>query len=76
MYVKFEFPMGYLNMLYSHCWDGAQDTIKQVEKEGKTTDFVFLLEQHFWEKFPTMGEVNDFIWFDVPEILNLYEEED
>ena len=76
MQVKIEIAMGNLNLLHSLCWDGAKEVISQVIEEGKSTDFIFLLEQYFWGKLPTMGELNDFIWFDVPETLNLYNVEE
>ena len=50
--------------LYANSWGGALDTLKDVEKAGKTDELMELLEETFYGETPTETEVNDFLWFE------------
>lgn len=72
MFIKKEIQS--LTPLFDLCWSGALDTLNQVQEEGKEQELLFLLEDVFLEEIPDIGVINDFLWFNVPEILNLYED--
>ena len=57
------------------CWSGALQTLKEVERQGKETPLMHLLEEFFVEG-ATNTEVNDFIWFKAEDYLDLYPHEE
>ena len=50
--------------LQKRCWDGAKETLKIIEKNGKRKEFMKWLEEYFFSHTPTIREVNDLLWFD------------
>jgi hypothetical protein len=46
------------------CWSGAIDTLKDIERNNRENEFMYLLEETFLGTTPTDTEVNDWIWFD------------
>lgn len=72
------------NDLMYHCWSGAIDTLKEIEKHGKEDEFMDYLESVFFdEEEVDLGYLNDYIWFEDDEIFSylgiewgVYDEED
>jgi hypothetical protein len=52
------------NEIMDMCWSGAIDTLKDIERNNRENEFMYLLEETFLETTPTDTEVNDWIWFD------------
>lgn len=50
--------------LESNCWCGAIDTLNVISTEGKEDEFMDFLKEVFYNRSPTMTELNDFIWFE------------
>ena len=64
------------NQLKNNCWSGAIYTLNLVENLNKEEELMYLLEEIFTDKVPTMTEVNDFLWFDteyIYQVLSIYE---
>ena len=63
-----------------NAWGGARNTLDNIEKQGREEEAMIILEEHFSEdvfgRIPSETEVNDFIWFELPDIMHLYDEDD
>ena len=62
-----------------NAWGGARNTLDSIEKQGREIEAVEIIEEYMSEDvlgyIPSETEVNDFIWFDLSDIMHLYEEE-
>ena len=62
-----------------NAWGGAITTLDDVEKQGREYEAVGIIEEYMSEDtlgyIPSATELNDFIWFELPDIMHLYEEE-
>ena len=63
-----------------NAWLGAVGTLNEVEAQGKEDEAVEIIEEYMSEDvlgyIPSETEVNDFIWFNLPDIMYLYDEDD
>ena len=63
-----------------NAWGGAITTLDDVEKQGREYEAVGIIEDNFSEDtlgyIPSATELNDFIWFELPDIMHLYDEDD
>ena len=61
-------------------WGGAISTLHEIEAQDKETEAVEIIEEYMSEdvfgRIPSDTEVNDFIWFELPDIMHLYDEDD
>lgn len=61
-------------------WDGAISTLNEVAEQGREDEAVEIIEEYMSEGalgyIPSETEVNDFIWFNLPDIMHLYDEDD
>ena len=78
MFIKVEIDWEYIR---KNSWSGALDTVLEIERQGR--------EEEAWEvivsymdaaavgcDLPTEMDVNDFIWFELVDIMNLYGDSD
>ena len=57
-------------------WSGAVDTITDIQNANKENEFMYFIENVFFDEVPTDTQVNDFIWFErdyIYECLGLTE---
>lgn len=63
-----------------NAWGGAISTLNDVEAQDKENEAVEIIEEYMSEDtlgyIPSEAEVNDFIWFELPDIMHLYDEDD
>ena len=63
-----------------NAWGGAISTLNEVVKQGREDEAVEIIEEYMSEDvlgyIPRETEVNDFIWFDLQDIMHLYDNED
>lgn len=45
-------------------WAGAISTINTIEENGKSEEFMSLLEDIYFDGIPADTEINDLLWFD------------
>ena len=45
-------------------WSGAVDTITDIQNANKENEFMYFIENVFFDEVPTDTQVNDFIWFE------------
>ena len=50
-------------------WAGAKDTIKIIKKANRMDALQTHLEDVFSNETPSLGQLNDFVWFNCDEIL-------
>ena len=66
--------------LFRNSWSGALDTLREVEKQGREEEALAMIEELFdpdvWGRIPSETEVNDYIWVDLADDMNLYGEDD
>lgn len=63
-----------------NAWDGAISTLNEVEAQDRENEAVEIIEEYMSEDtlgyIPSETEVNDFIWFNLSDIMHLYDEDD
>ena len=61
-------------------WGGALNALDDVENQGREYEAMEIIEEYFSEDrlgyIPSATELNDFIWFELPDIMHLYDNED
>lgn len=66
--------------LFDNSWSGALDTLREIEAQGREEEALAMLEELFdpavWGKIPSETDVNDYIWFDLADDMNLYGDND
>ena len=63
-----------------NAWGGAINTLIEIEAQDKENEAVEIIEEYMSEDvlgyIPSETEVNDFIRFNLPDIMHLYDEDD
>ena len=68
--------------LFHNSWAGALDTLREIAAQGREEEALAILEELFnpdlYGEIPSKTEVNDYIWFDLADVMDLYgdDEED
>ena len=61
-------------------WGGALNILAEIELQYKENEAVEIIEEYMSEDvlgyIPSETEVNDFIWFNLSDIMHLYDEDD
>ena len=61
-------------------WGGAISTLDAIEAQDKENEAVEIIEEYMSEDvlgyIPSATELNDFIWFNLSDIMHLYDEDD
>lgn len=63
-------------MLKDMCWSGAIPVLEEIEKQNKEDEALDIIRETFMGEIPTETEVNDFIWFELYDIMELDKEEE
>lgn len=72
--VRKEMNFDSLYELYEESWSGARDTLDEIIEQGREEEAMQIIEETFSYEIPTDTQVNDFIWFELADIMNLYDE--
>ena len=63
-----------------NAWGGALTTLDDVVKQGREDEAMDIIEDYFSEDtlgyIPSAVELNDYIWFGLPDDMHLYDNED
>ena len=66
--------------LCRNSWSGAVDILREIEKQGREEEALEMLEELFdpavYGGVPSEIDVNDYIWFELADDMNLYDDED
>lgn len=57
-------------------WGRAKEICQEVISQGKEDAAMALIEELFAESEPSDTTINDFIWFELADMLGLYEEDE
>nr|DAU04312.1 MAG TPA: hypothetical protein [Inoviridae sp.] len=74
--VRKEYEFENIRDILEQSWSGAKDTLEEVIEQGRENEAMQIIEDAFFESTPTLTQLNDFIWFELPEIMNLYDKYD
>lgn len=72
---KTEYDRNDFYTLKANSWNGALDTLEDIERAGLEEDFMEYLEEMFGDEEIDETGLNDFIWFErdtIYEALGLY----
>lgn len=53
-------------------WSGAVDVCKEICRQHRTKEAMEILEMYLGDGYVTATAVNDFVWFELADIMNLY----
>lgn len=66
--------------LFRNSWSGALDTLREIEAQGREEEALAILEDLFnpdvWGEIPSETTVNDYIWFELADDMNLYDDDE
>lgn len=57
-------------------WSGAVDVCQEIIRQDKANEAMCLIEEIFMEEMPTETQLNDFIWFELGDLMNLWNDEE
>lgn len=56
----------------NNAWSGAVDVCKEICRQHRTEEAMEILEAYLGDDYVTATAVNDFVWFELADIMNLY----
>ena len=77
MFVKTE--INNFNAIAAMVWSGAGDVCNEIIMQKRENEAMCLIEEIFAETMPTETQLNDFIWFELGDLMHLwdtYEDDD
>ena len=77
MFVKTE--INNFNAVAAMVWSGAVEVCKEIIMQERENEAMCLIEEIFAETMPTETQLNDFIWFELGDLMHLwdtYEDDD
>ena len=57
-------------------WSGAVDVCQEIIRQKRENEAMCLIEEIFIETMPTETQLNDFIWFELGDLMNLWNDDD
>lgn len=73
MFVKTE--INDFNEVAKMAWSGANEVCQEIYRQDKEAEAMALIEEIFAEATPSATELNDFIWFELADMMDLYKED-
>ena len=64
------------NAIAAMAWSGAVQVCQEIIMQKRENEAMCLIEEMFWEEIPTETQLNDFIWFELGDLMNLWGIED
>lgn len=74
MFVKTE--INNFNEIVAMVWAGAVQVCQEIIMQKRENEAMCLIEEMFLEEMPTETQLNDFIWFELGDLMNLWNTED
>ena len=71
MFVKTEIDD--FNAIAAMVWSGAVDVCNEIIMQKRENEAMCLIEEIFAETMPTETQLNDFIWFDLGDLMHLWD---
>lgn len=57
-------------------WSGAIQVCQEIIRQGRESEAMRLIEEEFLEEIPTETQLNDFVWFELGDIMNLWNDDE
>lgn len=73
MFVKTEIDD--FNAIAAMVWSGAVQVCQEIIRQGREDEAMGLIEEIFLEEIPTETQLNDFIWFELDDLMHLWDDE-
>lgn len=70
MFVKNEINTFY--EIADMAWSGAIDVCKEIIRQHRENEAMCLIEEVFLEEMPTATQLNDFVWFELGDLMHLW----
>ena len=64
------------NDIKENAWAGAAPVCEEIEKQGREEEAMDIIESVFCEGVPDETDVNDLLWFDLADMMKLYDEDE
>ena len=74
MFVKTE--INAFKAIAAMAWSGAVEVCQEIIRQKREEEAMCLIEEVFLEEIPTETRLNDFIWFELGDIMYLWDAED
>lgn len=53
-------------------WSGAIQVCQEIIRQGRESEAMRLIEEEFLEEIPTDTQLNDFVWFELGDLMQLW----
>ena len=73
MFIKVE--INDFNAIANNAWSGAIQVCNEVINQERENEAMCLIEEIFAETMPSDTELNDFIWFELGDLMHLWDAE-
>ncbi len=73
MFVKTE--INDFNAVAAMAWSGAVQVCQEIIMQDREEEAMALIEEIFFDSVPSATELNDFIWFELADMMDLYKED-
>ena len=74
MFVKTE--INDFETIAANAWSGAIQVCQEIIRQNRENEAMCLIEEIFAETMPTDTQLNDFIWFELGDLMHLWDDED
>lgn len=74
MFVKTE--INDFNAVAAMAWSGAVQVCQEIIMQEREDEAMALIEEIFCEDIPSDTQLNDFIWFELGDLMHLWDAED
>lgn len=74
MFVKTE--INDFNEVAKMAWAGAVQVCQEIINQDREAEAMALIEEIFAESIPSATELNDFIWFELGDMMDLWDAEE
>ena len=74
MFVKTE--INNFNAVAAMVWSGAVQVCQEIIMQERENEAMCLIEEIFAETMPTETQLNDFIWFELGDLMHLWDAEE
>lgn len=74
MFIKTE--INDFNEVAKMAWSGAVQVCQEIINQDRETEAMCLIEDIFAESMPSDTELNDFIWFELADMMDLWDAEE
>ena len=74
MFVKTE--INNFKAIAAMVWSGAVQVCQEIIMQKRENEAMCLIEEMFLEEMPTETQLNDFIWFELGDLMHLWDDEE